>query len=231
MSRLEQLKARINKLFESEIEQERTQVQVGIKTRSTIERQQDGGYRLISVSAVSALNRVGEIDGRNLFDSFIEGWKNGDQVQRDFMHLGVLGDLFITGDIDFMARDGNVFVTSTLYRNTPLAKGEIQYRLEHPEYWGDSIAYFSFSEPEFVDVDGEDVMVFNDGTLRFVSTVPEELAASHFTMGNLEGQQEVERMWNDLDQTIKDAFVKLLGGRRRIRGQIGSRSHRDDRGA
>ena len=188
MSNLEKIWEKVKGLFEDEIEKERerTQVQVGIKTRSTIERQQDGGHRLISVSAVSAINRVGEIDGRNLFDSFIEGWKNGDQVQRDFMHLGVLGDPFITGDIDFMARDGNVFVTSTLYRDTPLAKGEIQYRLEHPEYWGDSIAYFSFSEPESVEVDGENVMVFNDGTLRFVSTVPEELAASHFTMGNLE---------------------------------------------
>lgn len=212
MSNLEKIWEKVKGLFEDEIKQERerTQVWVGIKTRSTIERQQDGGYRLISVSAVSALNRVGEIDGRNLFDSFIESWKNGDQVQRDFMHLGPLGDPFITGDIDFMARDGNVFVTSTLYRDTPLAKGEIQYRLEHPEYWGDSIAY-SFSEPDHADVDGEDVLVFNDGTLRFVSTVPEELAASHFTMGNLEGQQEVGRMWKDLDQTTKDAFIKLLG--------------------
>jgi hypothetical protein len=210
MNRFEKLLDKITGLFETEIERESTQVRAKIKTRSTVQRQSDGQHRLFSVSAVSTVNRVGEIDARSLFDSFIEDWLAGDEIQRDFMHLGPVSDQFVTGDVDFMARDGNVLVTSTLYRDTPLAHGEIQSRLKHPEYWGDSIAYFSMDAPELVDVEGDDVQVFNSGTLRFVSTVPEELAASHFTAGNME-QQEVGRMWNDLSTETKDALAKVLG--------------------
>ena len=211
MSKLEQLKARINKLFEKEIEQERVQHQLALQTRSTVQRQKNGQHRLFSVSAVSAVNRVGEIDARQLFDSFVEHWQAGNPVERDFMHLGRLGEPFVTGDIDFVGRDGNVLVTSTLYRDTPIANGEIQERLENPDYWGDSVAYLPLDQPEFIEVDGESVAVFNSGTLRFISTVPEELAASHFTAGNME-QQEVGRMWNDLSESTKNELVKVLGG-------------------
>ena len=209
MNRFEELLEKIRGLFETEIERERVQHQMALQTRSTVQRQQDGGYRLFSVSAVSTVNRVGEIDARQLFDSFVEHWQSGNKVERDFMHLGGLGEPFITGDIDFVARDGNVLVTSTLYRDTPIATGEIQERLKNPDYWGDSVAYSPLDQPEYIEVDGEEIPVFNNGMLRFISTVPEELAASHFTAGNME-QQEVGRMWNDLDQTTKDAFIKLL---------------------
>jgi len=217
MGKLEEIWNQIKEIFLPELEQERVATAVALKiqrmrltTRDVIERQTDGRHRLFSVSAISALNRVGEIDSRKLFDSFIEHWQEtGEAPLRDFMHLGPLSDHFRTGDVDFMARDGNVFVTSTLFRDTPLAQAEVHSRQQNPEYWGDSIYYSPGTEPEVIEVDGEEVRVYNEGKLRFVSTVPEELAASHLTTSVQ--FQEVGRMWDNLSEHTRNELVSLLG--------------------
>jgi hypothetical protein len=199
---LTKIRGLIDKYFDQEVDRE-----IG---SSVVRRQDDGSYRMISVSAADVLNRVGEIDSREMFDRFIEmNRAAGHNPKRDFMHLGKLSDAFITGEIDFMTRIGHLLITSTLYNDSELAKAEIKARQKDPDYWGDSIAYSVLDFPDVEDIDEKLVAIFRQGHLNFVSTVPEVVAASEFTGGSI---TEVRRMnWKELDEVAKNAFVSVLG--------------------
>ncbi len=201
MSRLEQLRARINKLFEREIEQEE-------QVRSVVEvkRQEDGRYRWFSVSATSAINKDGEIDSRELFDTMIAVARMTSQYpKRDFMHLGDYGEQFHVGQADFMARDGNVLITSGLYYDNELARLEIQARQRSPDFWGDSIHYIPLDHAEIEEIGESAVPVWRTGKIKFISTVPRSIAASQFVTGEV---KEAKRMLNDMEFS---AFVSLMG--------------------
>lgn len=177
------------------------------RTRTTITRQADGKVRWFSVSCTAVLNRVGEIDGRKLFDSFTRHIEEGDADYpiRVFFHKG---ETFRTGQCDFVARDENALITSGLYDDSDLARAEIAAREKEPLYWGESIGYNPLSEPAKLRVaDGVDIPVYTDGILNEISTLPEELAASLYTANtDLKG---VTRM---LEGKVYEAFVKLFGG-------------------
>jgi predicted RNA-binding Zn-ribbon protein involved in translation (DUF1610 family) len=174
--------------------------------RTLVQRQADGRWRWFSVSATAVLNRVAEIDSRALFDSFVtQAEETGEYPVRDFYHGG---ETFRTGQADFLARDGNVLITSGVYDDTRLGNLEVRARLAEPDYWGDSIAYVPTDAPEMAEVaEGVRIPVYNEGKIRFISTLPEAEAASLFTAGEV--QQEVGRM---LQGKAMDAFVKLFDG-------------------
>lgn len=182
-----------------------------VRSQGTIQRQGEDSYRLFSVSAVAAVNRIGEIDSRDLFDDFVKRWQeSGENPRRDFMHLGKWTDDMVTGEIEFVARDNNALVTVTRFNGSPLAQAEIQSRIDNPDYWGDSIEYLPLGEPEFIEAGQEVIPVYRSGELKFVSTVPEKLAASLFTTGDMK-VEEVGRMWNDLSESTRAELSKLMG--------------------
>jgi hypothetical protein len=169
--------------------------------RTRITRQADGRYRWLNISATAALNRVAEIDSRALFDDFIRrAEETGGYPLRDFFHLG---EAAIIGRCDLLARDDAVFITSGVYNDTPLARAIVAATLAEPGQWGDSISYLPEAEPELVEVaEGVRVPVYNEGTLRYIATLPENRAASLFTTTRV---QEVTRM----RQEIKDLLLRL----------------------
>lgn len=173
--------------------------------RTVIRQTENGRWRWFSISATAALNRVGQIDSRDLFDSFIEqAEETGNYPIRDFYHGG---ELFRTGQADFMARDNHVFITSGLYDDSELAKMEIEARKNEPEYWGDSIAFLPTEEAQMIEVaEGVSIPVYTRGTIRFISTLPESEAASIYTTGVV---READKM---LEGRAYNAFVKLFGG-------------------
>ncbi len=177
------------------------------RTRMTITRQADGKVRWFSVSCTAVLNRVGEIDSRDLFDNFLRHIEEGDADYpiRVFFHRG---ETFRTGQCDFVARDGNALITSGLYDDSDLARAEIAAREKEPLYWGESIGYLPLSEPVKVRVaEGVVLPAYTDGILNEISTLPEELAASLYTANtDLKG---VNRM--ALEGKVYEAFVKLWG--------------------
>jgi hypothetical protein len=170
------------------------------QSRTIIRQQDDGRYRWFSVSATAVLNRSGEIDSRDLFDSFVahaEG--TGEYPIRQFYHQG---DAFKTGQADFLARDGYCYITSGLFDNTPLGQAEVIARQAEPEYWGDSIGFFPTQEPEMIEIlDGINLPVYRQGINKEISTLPENEAASLFT------RTEVNRM--SLAGKAWDAWLKL----------------------
>jgi len=173
--------------------------------RMVIREQENGKFRWFSVSSTAVLNRVGEIDSRDLFDSFIaHAEKTGEYPVRDFYHLG---DVFRTGQFDFLARDKNVLITSGEYDESELARREIAARTKNPDFWGDSISFLATEEAELVEVGGFKIPVYRAGVLHYVSTVAEKDAAAWFTRGTV--QQEVDRM---LDKKKLGALVELFDG-------------------
>ena len=177
-----------------------------MRSQTTIRRQVDGRYRWFGVSCSAVLNRSGAFDTRSLFDLFAESFKSEKrEVIRQFYHQG---SQFRTGVVDFVARDGNLLITSGIYDDSPLAMAEVQARMKDPEYWGDLIGFVA-TEPEMVKFqDGIEIPAYTRGILREVSTLPEVDAASHYTVQSVTNE-EVTRM---LQGKALEAFVQLWGG-------------------
>ena len=175
------------------------------RTRTSVIRQADGRVRWLSVSCTSVLNRVGEIDSKALFDSFVEHARStGEYPYRTFYHQG---EALKTGQADYMARDGSVFITSGLYDDdNPLAAAEIVAMERDADKWGESIGYMPTAEPEMIEIaDGVTIPVYNAGVIREISTLPNDSAAAWFTTIRT---QEVMRMRPE----VMSALVELLEG-------------------
>ena len=170
------------------------------RTHTTVSRQADGRYRWFSISCTATLNRSGEIDSRALFDKFIERFDDNPHPYRTFYHQG---EVYRTGECDFVARDGYVLITSGLYdADNWLADLEIAARKNNPDYWGESIQ-FEPIDREIVEISGVAIPAYIDGVLVEISTLPEAEAAALFTTTQ---QREVKRM---LEGKALDAFNKL----------------------
>ena len=200
--------------------QQVTEIHEPVTQRMTIQRQADGQYRWLNISGAAVLNRVGEIDSKALFDNMARrAAESGEYPYRTFYHQG---EAFKIGQADLLARDGALYITSGLFEDNPLARAVVRALQDEPEYWGDSIGYLPVGEPERVEVaEGVEVPVYSDGIHREISTLPEQNAASLFTVPSVQ-QQEVSRMnpnvlealerlrdKHGLEQDVIDEFVNL----------------------
>lgn len=173
-------------------------------TSTRIIRQADGRHRWFSISATAVLNRVAEIDSRDLFDSFVaHSEETGEYPFRCFCHRG---EQFRTGQADFLARDGDCYITSGLFDDSELAQMEIAARQKDPTFWGDSIGYNPTSEPEMVRINEVEIPVYRQGVNSEISTLPEGMAAAWFTTGSIM-EVQMERNMGDLEFK---AFTKLF---------------------
>lgn len=174
--------------------------------RTVVREQPDGRWRWFTRSAVSVLNRVGEIDSTALFDSFIEHAEaTGEYPTRQFFHQ--MGSAFTTGQTDWLGREGNVLLSSGLYNDSELAQVEIKARQANPDHWGDSIHFEPVGDDalELLEVaDGVIVPVYRSGRLIEISTLPEQRAASWFTSGIV---QE-----DSMNPKEFEGLIELFGG-------------------
>jgi len=182
--------------------QQVTEVHEPVAQRMIVQRQADGRWRWLNISASAVLNRVGEIDSRQLFDNMAQrAADTGEYPYRTFFHMG---EPFRIGQADLLARDGSLYITSGVFDDNPLAQAIVRAIQEDPDYWGDSIGYLPLGEPERVEIaEGVEVPVYTDGIHREISTLPEQRAASLFTMPRV--QQEVNRMRTE----VMDALERL----------------------
>lgn len=171
----------------------------------TVKRQADGKVRWFALPACTAvLNRSGEIDSRDLFDSFVSTIeRTGNYPKLDFYHKG---EKLLLGQADWVARIGYSYCASGLFDETPIARAAIKSLEDDPEYWGLSIAYVPTQEPETIrSADGVSVNVYNIGINRFISLLPEKSAASIMT--SITTNEGVNRM----TKNEEDALKKLTG--------------------
>lgn len=170
----------------------------------TVRRQADGQVRWFAMPACTAvLNRVGEIDSRALFDSFVDHIERdgGAYPELDFFHLG---ERLILGKADWVGRDGYSYCASGLFEDTEIGRAAAKALEEDPNYWGLSIAFLPTKEPEKLrSSDGIEIPVYTAGINRYISLLPEDTAASILT--SISTKEEVNRM----DKKMKDALKKI----------------------
>lgn len=174
-------------------------------TRSsiTIKRQKDGRIRWIAGPACTAiLNRSGEIDSRDLFDSFEDYIaRTGEYPMLDFYHLG--NDLTF-GQADLVFRDGVNYVATGLFDETDVARAMAAAIELDPGYWGLSIQYLPTEEPEIIrSAEGVEIPVYRKGINHFISILPENSAAAVLT--NI-STKEVKRMNAAQENALKKAL-------------------------
>lgn len=164
-------------------------------------RQADGSYRWFAIAETAVLLRVGEIDSRALFDSFVENAAEVGYPTLRFYHQPGLD----FGHADWVARDGNCLLASGLLdEEHPLAQAYIEAAEQGRGVWGTSVGYDPLEEPEQLRLaDGVTIPVYTAGVCREISVLPEERAASWFTSIGV----EVRRMRAD----VKEALVTLFG--------------------
>lgn len=174
--------------------------------RSVVFRQADGSFRWLAIASTSALNRVGEIDSRELFDSFIN-YANAtkDFPILNFYHQGKESRL---GVADYLARDEHTYIASGVFDDNEFGRGAAIGMMANPDYWGNSI--------EFKPVSGEmlrliergvavTIPVFTKGINTAISVLPEKDAAALFTSHEFGGK-------NKMREDIKVDVLRLFGG-------------------
>lgn len=171
-----------------------------------VHRQADGRYRFTLIAATAVLNRVGEIDSRELFENFVRrAEESGEYPLYMFYHQG---DRLRIGQVDFLAVDDAAYIASGLYDDEAenrLAGAARRRAQDEPDYWGNSIGFNPIGDPDMVEIaDGVRVPVFRDGVNVEISMLPEQDAAAWFTA--LRATSQEVRM----NQKTKDALERLL---------------------
>lgn len=171
----------------------------------TVHRQADGRVRWTAVACTAILNRVGQIDSRELFDNMI---RRAEESGYPYLTLWHLGEPFKMGQADMLARDGVVYIASGLFdEDNELAEAMVRDLEEDPAFWGDSIKFKPVGEPEMVEIaEGVHIPVYRDGTHIELSLLPEKRAASWFTAMGV-NRQEVNRMKEEVEALLR----KVLG--------------------
>ena len=170
----------------------------------TITRQADGELRWTMIAATAVVNRVGEIDSTELFENLAAHAEEPD-VPHPYLTFYHCGEKLRLGSIDYLARDGYVYINSGLLDQDNALAMAIARDSASGE-WGGSIHYDPIGDPERVEVASDIfIPVYRDGIHIETSIVLEDSAAALFTI--LGANKEVLRM----DQKVKDKLQELLG--------------------
>lgn len=176
--------------------------------------------RFVAIASASVLNRSGEIDSRELFDSFEENFNETQLPDVTLRHIHIPD--FYFGKVTRVYRYENLLVThGIIYLDHPLGEYALE-RIGDPE-WGISIGYLG-SLPEIARTqEGIEIPVYKEGVLVEISLLREKEAASLLTgtkitegvnrMGKSIG--EIRKILVDFtnDEKFVDDFVDDLENR------------------
>lgn len=181
------------------------------QSRFSVKRQKDGKYRWLCIAGTTVLNRVGEIDSSELFDSFVkQANEKGKYPRLDFYHLGESDPKkWEFGTADYLAREGVCYIASgTFDEDHPLARAAIKACESGSDIWGNSIEFYAYAEPEIILLDPKiQVPIYKEGENTRISLVLEEDAAGLFTrMLDIN-----ERNTRTMDSKIEEVLKKLFG--------------------
>jgi hypothetical protein len=199
------------KLYRAALNLDAGEVQLGAMTeveivfaptgRMRVIRQKDGKVRWFAVACTAVLNRVGEIDSRKLFESFVTAFDTGDYP----VHLRFYHDPRLNmGYADFMAVEGNTLLMSGMFDDSTLAEVTAAALERDVNVWGVSIGYTATAEPERMTVsEGVTIPVYTDGVPRELSVLPESEAAAWYT--------SIDREAMGMRKEVETALLALFG--------------------
>lgn len=143
--------------------------------------------RWLSVAGVAVLNRLGQIDSRELFDSFIDfATRTNYFPTLDVYHFGEGAEI---GKADLLARRDYVYIASGYFYDDRY--GRAFYRaLQDKNDWGNSIEFYSpraYIENFYFEGASIQVPVYRSGINTRISLVREKDAASLMTVHTSKG--------------------------------------------
>jgi hypothetical protein len=151
-------------------------------------RQANGKYRWFAFPAATAvLNRSGELDSRQLFESFVKRIEDG--APYPYLSFYHVGEAIKLGQADYVAVDGYTLLISGLWDDEPLAQATRKAIENSPDYYGISIGYMYQPETKQKLQVGEGITipVYTDGVLVECSILAEKDAACLMTGAYTEG--------------------------------------------
>lgn len=142
-------------------------------------RNEDGVLRFVAIAASSVINRVAEIDSRDLFDSFEE---NFDPKQKPFMSFYHYQDNenLRWGFVDEVFRMDNLLIALGWIDEESVIGRNAEKKIVSGE-WGMSIGYQPFEEPYIERMGDVEIPVYRKGKLIEISLLREKHAANLFT--------------------------------------------------
>jgi 2'-5' RNA ligase len=169
----------------------------------SVSRSASGRYHYTLISATPFLNRVGEIDSTELFDSFIQHARStGDYPRLDFFHFE---NALSFGQSYYLDRVGLAYIEMGWFDDTEIGRSFAQAIMREPDYWGNSIQYKPVADPLFEEVaPGIYALVYRAGIHKFTSLLPEMMAANLFTSAAAQGET------NMLSEQELDALLRGL---------------------
>jgi hypothetical protein len=177
-------------------------------------RQADGQYRWFAFPAATAvLNRSGELDSRQLFESFVKRIEDG--APYPYLTFYHVGEAIKLGLADYVAVDGYTLLMSGLWDAEALPQAVRQAIENDPDYYGISIGYFYQPETkERLQVgEGITIPVYTDGILVEASILAEQDASCLFTGAYTEGV-------NRMNKKAKDELEKIVAGNPELEAQV-----------
>lgn len=158
-------------------------------SRTFIQREANGDVRLYMIAGVSAVNRDGEIDSRQLFDNFVRyAESTGVYPKIDWYHLGGQLEICDMGQCDFVARGTNTYIASgVLDMANPVAR-QVVARMDEGEVFGCSIEYYPVlredgtESVETIYIGDIPIRVYQDGFNSRITLLPEQKASHVMTM-------------------------------------------------
>lgn len=177
-----------------------------VRSRISVIRQADGKHRWFIVAGSAVLNRVGEIDSRALYDSFVANAQTAGYPTLRYYHDSRLD----FGQADWTAREENTYLASGLLNEEhPLAQAFVDAIETGRGTWGASVGFSANEPPNKIEIGaGVTIPVYTSGVNSEISVLPENRAASWFT-----NVTEVTRMRKE----IKDSLVTLFGDEERAK--------------
>lgn len=174
------------------------------ETRTIIHRMPNGRPLIVQIVSTSVLNRVGQIDSRDLFDSFVEHAKTYDVwPEIDFMHHNEL--VFGRVVSDGLMRIGDCYLAAWRFNDDEVSRAAEAGYLENPEGWGASIEFYPL-DVVLERIGGVEIAVFKRGINSYITICNETDAAAWYTAEKL-----VQRSV-DMSTTEYETLVKLFGG-------------------
>lgn len=174
----------------------------------TVLRQADGKYRWFAFPAATAvLNRSGELDSRELYNSFVQRIESG-EAPYPYLSFYHVGERIVLGQADFAAVEDYEYLLSGLFGEDALAQAARKAVEDNPGYYGLSIGFYYMQEAvdKLVLTDGISIPVYNDGINHEVSLLAETDAACLYT-GIFVQKEGVNRM----NKKTLDELTKLAG--------------------
>jgi hypothetical protein len=184
---------------------------------TAVRRTADGRWVGCSILCTATVNKLGILDSRQLFDSFVERFKGDGTEYVNVLHLG--GAKSQIGFLRHVWREEKLLVgIYEFFRDDPLAEAAARtLSTDEDGFWGGSIEFKHFGDPQLVEVaDGVKLPMTHDGQLFGYSLARNQDCAAWYT-GNVVMERAMTKREREIalellgDEELVDQLQEQLG--------------------